>query len=184
MERAFIATKESDYYKALEKYFEIDETRKTFVKRFFKDKNIEADKYYFGGDGICGTPFNECNKKEINLAIIPTKNDEIAFCKMLGKPSVEGLRFFRKNYKLLKEFQQECVENEIIINNSKPDLRNYFKSLGWHALNYCHIPCDEGYYLRINSKYLKEDDIPNGMIPIKLSEFYKYQEEYEVKEGK
>lgn len=97
MERAFIVTKSSDYYKALEKYFKIDETRRIFVKKFFKDKNIEADKYYFGGNGICGCPFNERNKKEIHLAIIPTKNDEVKFGKTLGKSTDEGLRFFRRN---------------------------------------------------------------------------------------
>lgn len=185
MERAFIVTKSSDYYKALEKYFKIDEDRRIFVKKFFKDKNIEADKYYFGGNGICGCPFNERNKKEIHLAIIPTKNDEVKFDKTLGKSTDEGLRFFRRNCKLSKEFQEECVKNEIIINNSRPDLRDYFESLGWHALNYCHIPCKEGYYLRIKSEYLKEDDNPKGITPIKLSEFYKYQETYkERKENK
>lgn len=81
--------------------------------------------------------------------------------------------------------KEECVKNEIIINNSRPDLRDYFESLGWHALNYCHIPCKEGYYLRIKSEYLKEDDNPKGITPIKLSEFYKYQETYkERKESK
>lgn len=174
MERAFIVTKNSDYYKALNDYLKHDEINRSFIKHFFEEAGIESTQYCLKKDGF--------NQSDIYLGIIPTKNDEVKFGEILNKPTSERLRYFKKRSKFLKDFQQKCMDNKIKIINHEPNLRNYFQSLDLCSFSYCHIPCEEGYYLQLESKVLKEDDVPKGMIPIKMSEFYKYKEEYKERE--
>lgn len=45
MERAFIVTKNSDYYKALNDYLKHDEINRSFIKHFFEEAGIESTQY-------------------------------------------------------------------------------------------------------------------------------------------
>lgn len=181
MERAFLATKESQYYKDLENYFKMLKEQNKFINKFFKENNISAEQYRVRGNGWCNVYFEEYDKKDINLYIVPTENDLKLYAKQLTKPNENGLCKFRNNSKIGKLFAQECVDNKVIINILSLDLRDYLKSLDWGRYSFQRVPSEVGYYLKVSSDFLKEDDIPEGFIPIKLSEFYKIKEEYEAK---
>lgn len=183
MERAFLATKESEYYKDLENYFKMVKEQNKFINNFFENNNIKAEQYRVGGDGRCNRHFEEDNKKDIHLHIIPTEDDIKLYDNQLTKSIEHGLCKFRSNSKIGKLFAQECIDNKVIINILSLDLRDYFK-LDWlYGYSFQRVPSEKGYYLKISSDGLKEDDIPQGFIPIKLSDFYKIKEEYETKKG-
>lgn len=172
MERAFLVTKESQYYKDIQEYIDMIQNQKQQVVDFTKDKGIEANEYSVSGDGGCNCSFGEFDKKEITFYIVPTENDIEKFQKQLLKPLSNGLRQFRKSSKIAKEFQQYCVDNKVIINILQPDLRDYLKSMGWVGYRRQMVECNQGYYLKVESELLKESDNPKGFIPIKTSEFY------------
>lgn len=178
MQRAFLVTKESKYYKDLEEYLNMVNEQKKFINKFFKNNNINAKKYNVGGNGSCNSPFSEDSKKDIFLRIVPTEEDLNLYEKQLTKADQYNLRRFKSNSKIGKLFAQECIDNKVIINILSLDLRDYFKIDWIYGYSFQRVPCQEGYYLNISSEGLKEDDNPVGFTPIKLSEFYKKLEEY------
>lgn len=185
MERAFIVTKESDYYKALERFREAERKQIELMDRFFKNKNIEANEYILSGNGKVNEPFIEKDMNSIKLGIKPSKNDFERFKGDLCKTYKYGLLYFRKNSRFMKEVQQFCIDNEVIGNLCQPSLRYMFKTRLYGTISSKRIPYEEGIYLKIEcDTAITDEDVPIGVIPIKLSEFYKYQEEYEEREGK
>lgn len=179
MERAFIVTKESQYYIDAEDYLAKVKQQGEFVRKFLKEKGIESTQFYLSGNGFVNVPFGNYEKDNITLSIIPTENDTIKYDKQLTKPDEYELRRFKKVTKILKEFAQYCVDNKVVINLHEPDLRDYLKSMDWCSYSRQLIPHEQGYCLKIASDLLKENDNPKGFIEIKLSEFYKALEEYE-----
>lgn len=179
MERCFIATKESKYFKDCEEYFKKAEKQSNFVKRFFNEKGIEGSKYIVGGNGCVNVPFSDFEKSKIGIKIESTENNLNKFNKMLCKPDKYNLRQFKKNSKVSKEFAQKCVDEEIVINLYQPRIGDYFDSLGFNGYSYQRLYNDEQYYIKIESEYLKEDEILNGFIEIKDSEFYIMKENLE-----
>lgn len=179
MDRAFLATKDSKYYKDLELYFKRVKEQRELVKKFLKDNNIESERYYIRGNGCCNCSFDEYEKDNIRFGIVPTKNDLKNYEKQITKAELKhGLRMFRANSKLSRSFQQYCIDNKVIINILSLDLRDYLKSMDWSGYSFQRVPCEQGYYLKVSNELLREDDVPKGFIPIKLSEFYKKLEEY------
>lgn len=184
MERAFYITKESKYYKDLNRYIEMTKNQKSQVFKFLEENNIQAEKYYVRGDGMCNCPFGEFDKDDIRLYIIPTENDLQTIGKQLCRVvNDNGLCQFRANSKISKKFAQYCVDNEVIINILELDLRDYLKSINWMGYSQRKFPWKDGYYLKVTSDLLKEDDNPEGFVPIKLSEFYKALEEFKIEKG-
>lgn len=183
MERSFIATKESEYVQELNKYIESGDQQKKIVKEFFIEKEIESSLFMVGGDGSVNSPFGECNKNGIRINIEPTKNDLIKFSKMLCKPDKNNMCSFKKNSIISKEFSQRCVDNQIVINLYPPRVSNYFESLerGIYGCSYSQFPDEDDLYIKISSKHLKENDLPNGFTEIKLSKFYIAKEKHEAK---
>jgi hypothetical protein len=183
MERYFIATKESELVKDINKYIQMCKEQSQFVKKFCDEKGIEAHEYIISGDGTINQPFGEYWKKNIKFYINPTDKDKEILGKYLTKPSDRhGLCAFKKSSAIAKEFADLCVKEKVVINLHACDLRNYFKSIGWNGYNRTLFEIDNGdYYLKVESKGLKEDDTPEGMIEIKGSEFYLAMEEHENK---
>jgi hypothetical protein len=101
---------------------------------------------------------------------------------MLRKENNYGLCPFKKKSKINKEFQNYCIETQIIINLSEPYLRDYLKSLDYGRYSRSLFKHEDVWYLKVISDYLKDDDIPEGFTEIKLSEFYRIAEE--IKEDK
>ena len=180
MERAFIIEKESKYYRMLNIYEQYMNEQIKVVNDFFNKKGIESTEYHMGGNGRCNAPFYHWEKEEIYLYIIPTDNDLTNFKTSFNKPLQNGLRKLRKNSKLLKEFQQICTDEHIIINITEPNLRDYFQSLGFNGYHQTRFIKNNNLYLLVESHYLDKKEIPKNFIEIKLSEFYKIKESLEA----
>lgn len=178
MERAFIVTSESKYHKELKIYEENYRNQIKAMNEFFELVGIETEKYYLRGDGRINKPFEEFRKNDIKLGIIPTDNDNVNFDKMLTRTDEHGSRDFRRNSKIGKELADYCIKNKVIINVREPEVRGYIESVGWRRYSRALLSMDDGNYaLKVKSDSLREDDTPEGFIPIKLSEFYKLVEE-------
>lgn len=179
MEKAYIVTKESDYYKDLEKYVKEVQQQKKLVFKFLRDNGIKAKKYYLHGDGYCNKPFSEDDKKEIQLMIYPTEEDKIILKKQLSKVNNYGLCNLKRNAKISKQFAQYCIDNKIIINLYEPKVHDYFKD---DIFNYTvsRFKNNDNLYVKINNNQTNENiEASKGFIEIKLSEFYKKLEEFE-----
>ncbi|HID0795987.1 TPA: hypothetical protein ACXDAB_003424 [Clostridium botulinum] len=182
MEKAFIVNKESELYKDIEQYRKLENQQREFINKFFKENGIEANQYRVSGDGFCNVPF-EKYEKTIALRIIPTDKDKEKFSKVLNKPDERCLQAFRKTSKIAKEFRKQIIDNHIVVNLYQPRIGDYFESIRWMGCNFSLFEHKNIMYLRVNSEFLKEDDIPKGLKEIKLSEFYKAQEELERNKG-
>lgn len=178
MERAFKISDTSKYAVDLDKYIERANYTNSKIKELTKKLGIEANMYFLYGNGMCNVPFNEFGKKDIRFAILPTDNDLKKFSKELCKADNEGYRSFRVNSKTMKEIQDFCIEEKIIINLLPLDERDYFQSLRWRGYSRQRFKLDGILYMKISSEALTEDDIPEGFEIIKLSEFYSKLEKY------
>jgi hypothetical protein len=181
MERCFIVTKESKYFKDYNVYKEKEETQRKFINIFFNEKGIDGKHYVISGDGFVNTPFNDNSKDKIKLSVDPTENNMNKFKQMLCKPNKYGLCDFKKNSIIGKEFAQKCIDEKIIINLYKPIPRNYFKSLSYYGYRYQEFLHNEILYLKIESEYLDSNEIPEGFEEIKISEYYKIIEDLRLR---
>ena len=181
MERAFIVTSESEFYKKYQQYFIDGEFQNQIVNLFMKQKGIESDSYIVKGDGMSGVPFYAYHNN-IHFGIIPTQKDNELFGKYLKNPDSYNVCYFKSNSKIAKEFAQTCIENKVVVNLDKPRARDYFKSLKWEGYISNLFRYNNNYYLNINSKALDSKETPEGFIEIKLSESYKILEDLREQE--
>lgn len=180
MEKAFIITKESKYSKELDNYIDLCNQQKKFINKYFAENNIEANAYHMGGNGIVNCPFKQSDVKDIYLSIEPTENDLIKFEKMLCKKNEYGLCRFKKSSSLLKDFAQRCIDEKVVINLWQPRISNYFKSISYKGCGMTRFVLNDVMYMKIDSDYLKDSEVPKGFIEIKLSEFYLKLEEHQA----
>lgn len=185
MEKFFIATESSKCFKDFKIYIENCNKHREFINKFFSEKGIDGNKYYVHGDGFVNKPFDKYSKDEIRLEVEPTENNLIKFKKMLCKVNGHELCGFRKNSAITKEFADRCIEEKIIINLYGPRINDYFKSLeyGMYGCRTQRLLKENCIYIKIESEYLKDGDIPKGFTEIKASEFYRVIEEIEKKQG-
>ncbi|WP_244832976.1 hypothetical protein [Clostridium sp. BJN0001] len=183
MEKAFKLGKDSQLYKDYQKYIERVEFQKKCVCDFFKNHEIKTTKYYVTGDGFCNKAFNEYEKKDIRIGIIPNECDKKTFKKELLRPSDCGLCMFRANGKLSRSFQNYAIEKQFVINILEPYANDYFKSLGFGGYSLAKL-IDENnvMYIKISSEHLGDKDVPKGLEEIKISEFYAIKERIDVKQ--
>lgn len=176
MERAFIVTKESKYFKSLEQYDLLRKQQIDFIDKFFKEKGIEATEYYMHGDGMVNCPFSEYEMDTIGLGINPTEKDVKKFGKILGKKDSYGLQHFRKNSKLAKEFKEKCINEQAIVNLYEPRVGEYFKDLFLNKHSTERFKMESQIYIKLESDNLTKNETPEGFIEIKLSEYYATRE--------
>lgn len=131
---------------------------KKLVDDFFKEFGIEADLY--------------CQSSVV-IGIVPTKNDKIKFAKQLClKETDEGLRFFKKNSAINKEWVKRAVG---LKNAHKPSpawlnkymVRSSSRLFDYNGVLYCSLSANQ---IEMPSDTFTE---------IKGSEFYKIMEEIE-----
>ena len=181
MKKYFIINKEAEYYKDFVEYRKLETQQRKFINKFFNEYNIEANDYMISGNGFCNVPFDEYDKSEIKLYIIPTDNDEKNFSKMLCKPHDYGLCQFKKSSKISKDFAQRCIDEQIVINLHEPRIGDYIKSLIFRC-NTTRFMYDGVIYIKVESDYLtNETVIPVGFDEIKASEYHLKLEEMESK---
>ena len=156
--------------------------RNALVKQFFEKHDIEGADYYFGGNGLCNVVFQEHKKGDIVLCIPPTKKNLDTFAGQLKKNSVcKGLVEFKKTSPILKEFQNECIHQKVVINLLDVEIRHFFKEFMVGGLRVDGLFAKDDYlYLNIlTSLYDTITPIKEGFTEIKGSEYYKVLEEME-----
>ena len=179
MERAFKIIVGSKVHNDFKSWVDNRERGRLFINEFFQKHNIESNPYKYCGYGYgrCNAPYREEEKHDIMLGIQPTDNDYKLFGNQLRKADKNGVVYFKKNSPILKDFQDECIKREIIINQCPIDMHDYFKSMSYTRYSRCIIPFEGTWLVKIENDYLKEEDVPDGFEPMKLSEFYKIYEE-------
>ena len=190
MEKFYIVTNEK-FLKEIDDYRKHEEERRILVNNFFENKGIVGEEYYISGDGFVNRPFKEHEKNNIRLYISDCNENDQKFGKELLKPtklfsdSDVLMRKFRANSKTLKEFQNLCIEKNIVINNHSIREGDYFKELHLGGYSVSRFEYENKLYLKISTtKYetvTPDDD--TGFAEIKGSEFYKALEEFESKNG-
>lgn len=180
MEKAFIITKDSEYSKELDEYIDLSNQQKKFINKYFAENSIEATTYHMSGNGGVNSCFDDYEKHEISLSIEPTENDSIRFLGMLRKKNEYGLCKFKKNSSLLKDFAQRCIDEKVVINLWQPRISDYFKSIRYRGCGMTRFVLNDIMYMKIDSDYLDDKEVPDGFIEIKLSEFYIKLEEHQA----
>lgn len=131
---------------------------KKVVDDFFKEFGIEADLY--------------CQNSTV-IGIVPTENDKIKFAKQLcSKETDEGLRFFKKNSAINKEWVKRAVGLKNVHKPSPAWLNKYMgrsssRLFDHNGILYCSFSANQ---IEMPSDVFTE---------IKGSEFYKVMEEIE-----
>ena len=188
MEKFYIVTNEK-FLKEIDDYRKHEEERRILVNNFFENKGIAGKEYHISGNGFVNRPFKEYDKHNIRLYITDCDENNQRFGKELLKQtklfcdSDTLMRKFRANSKTLKEFQDLCIEKNIVINNYSISEGDYFKELHLGGYSVSRFKYENKLFLKISTtKYetvTPDDD--TGFAEIKGSEFYKALEEFESK---
>ena len=86
---------------------------------------------------------------------------------------------FRKNSAILKDFQDLCIKEQLVINLDFPMEGDYFRELLLGGYSVTRFECDGNYYLRIETDNKSITPIYEGFVEIKGSEFYAAKEKRE-----
>ena len=160
MENCFIVTNQSKLHK---EYFDYRNNIKfvdDIAKELMEKHNIET-KYYYAN--------NE------SFAIQPTYKDTGLFNKMLKVPIEDGIRFFKKNSKVNKDWLELLKSNDVNVLR-KPFLMRYFNN-AYGKIRSRLFDVDGILYCSIECENVDNIECPEGMERIKTSEFYKIVED-------
>jgi len=160
MENCFIVTEQSQLHKDYYDYKNNVKIIDNLVKDLMDKHNIETKWYY---------------ADKFGFAIEPTEKDVELFGKMLKLPLENGVRFFKKNSKIHKDWLNLIKENNIEVLR-KPFAGFYFDGIyGKFKTRLFNV--DDVLYCSIDCNNTKEIECPEGMKRIKTSEFYKVIED-------
>lgn len=172
----FYIIRNEKFLKEVNDFKENEKKRNAFIKDFFKKNDISGTGYFIAGDGYVNCPFTLDNMDEIELYIDDCeKNIEVFGGQLLKSKNFNGsyLRRFRKGCSVLKSFQKQCVEENIVINNHLPYVGDLFSETRFGKYRKQMMEFDGNIYLRIstdNSNSLTP--VVDGLDEIKGSEFY------------
>lgn len=176
MEKFYVVTNE-DYLKELHRDEVIEKSRREFIKDFFNRIGISGNHYYMRGNGNVNVAFKENTKSNIELYIDDVQENSEKFGNQLNKPKMfvgQSMRKFKKGCKILKQFQDECIEKEIVINAYPMRCGDYFKETGMGGYSITRFKCNGKQYLRMSTNcYNSLTPCENGFEEIKGSEFFK-----------
>ena len=184
MEKFYIV-ENKEYIKEIEDFDKNKKDRIEFMKKFFADKGISREQYWICGDGFYNKPFEDEKKNTIRLWIEDCEENNSKFGKELLKPkaifsnSDVLMRSFRANSKTLKEFQNLCIENKIVINLFPIQVGDYFKELHFGGFSSSRFVYDGKYYLRISTSNYDEITPDDGFIEIAGSMYFSALEQVE-----
>lgn len=182
MEKFYIVTS-PEFLGKVKTYKENVKRQNEFIKEFYAKKDIYGAGYFISGTGMVNAPFDEHDKKSINLYIDSCSENEERFGSQLKKERVfsdgSRLRPFRKNSAILKDFQDLCIKEQLVINLDFPMEGDYFRELLLGGYSITRFECDGNYYLRIKTDKKSITPIYEGFVEIKGSEFYAAKEKRE-----
>lgn len=176
MEKFYVINNQK-YLDELSNYRKADRIRNAFIKEFYESHNIEGKSYYMGGDGRVNCAFSEFNKTDISLHIPDNDKNVEQFGKWLKVPrrdgQLDGLRELKKKSPLLKEFQEECIKKQIVINLWYPRIGDYFQEIQYGGYKSSNFEYEGITYLSIDADVDSLTQREDGFTEIKGSEFYK-----------
>ena len=159
MENCFIVTEQSELHKDYYDYRENVKMVDNIVKGLMDKYNINTKWYYVDKFGF---------------AIEPTEKDIELFDKMLKLPLENGVRFFKKNSKVHKDWLNLLKSNKFNVLH-KPRVGSYFDNL-YGKFQSRLFNVDEVLYCSVDTN-MDDLECPDGMVRIKTSEFYKVVED-------
>ena len=184
MEKFYIVTNEK-FLEEIEEYKKSRKARNDLIKEFFEKHQIHGEGYLIHGNGWVNTPFDEMNKTDISLYIDGCEENGVEFKTQLKKLTVfsDGSKMFelRKNSSILKEFQDLCIQHQVVINLHWHREGDYFKGLDLGGYSVTRFVQDGKYYLRMEAE--RHDSLTpkyDGFTEIKGSEFYTAMENYDT----
>lgn len=158
----------------LEKFYTVNEGSSLYKDYWAWKNSIEpnrkiADEFFkeFGIESTLFCPFSTV------IGIVPTENDKVKFGKQLcSKETNEGLRFFKKNSAINKEWVRRAVNLKNVSKPSPAWLNSYMgqsssRLFDYNGVLYCSFSANQ---IAMPSDVFTE---------IKGSEFYKIMEEIE-----
>lgn len=188
MEKFYIVTNKG-FLGEIDKYIENVKNQKALVKEFFKSHGIAGEEYHVGGNGFVNCPFSEKEKSQIRLNILGCEENNTRFGKELLKPvklfcdSDVMMRAFRANSKTLKEFQDLCIERQIVINIHRVRVGDYFKELHYGGYSSSYFEYKGKMYLRVDKDVDSITPETDGFTEIKGSRYFKAKEAFEEENG-
>lgn len=162
MEKFFIVTEESPLFAEYQDYKESRKAVDDFYRRFCAAHSIESKEYSPGKE---------------HIYIVPTDADKEKFGKQLCKPINDGLCRFRNNSEIKKAWVTDVNKENLKILH-RPIMQFYFENWGKGSSRLFDI--NDIVYCSYQSENV---NVPDGMIEIKASEFYKVIEESEETEN-
>jgi len=165
MERYFQVTGQSSLYNEYMEYKNNQQVVHSISKEFMNAQGIETNVYANQGD---------------KFYIVPTENDVDKFSKSLCKPLSNDLRAFKANSKIGKAWVKTLEEKQFKIKN-KPYVGFSFRNcMGKNRSRIFAI--DSVVYCSFQNEH-DFDDVPDGFVELKASEFWKIVEDYEGREN-
>lgn len=164
MEKFFIVTEQSALHKDYYEWKDNLEVTRLIVNEFFNINGIETILYGFMDESIC---------------IVPTENDLNKFNKVLGKEVGDKLRPFKGNSKIHKLWVKTLSEKGVE-RKRKPYVPMYFPLHGGGKMFSRIFDIDGIVYCSFKNDW--DFEIPEGMVEIKVSEFWKIVDDYEERE--
>lgn len=156
---------------------EENKKRNELIRDFFEKHGIVGTSYYMSADGLFNRSVEEYKKSGIRLCIGLENTEKFADQTIKNSICPETIQF-KKSSKILKDFQQECVNRQVVINLQCIEMGLYFKELryGGYSTDGLHEK-DGFYYLKIStSKFDSITPAEDGFEEIKGSEYYTVKE--------
>jgi heat shock protein HspQ len=159
MKRYYEVTEKSNLYKDYMNYLGNVKLVNDLVKDFTNKNNIESESYA---------------TDKTDLYIVPTENDMSKY-KNVMSAYVDGLYKFKGNSKIAKAWKKTLEDSKLEVQR-KPKVPIYFNSWSYRILSKL-FSLDGKVYCSLELVDQDFDEVPEGMIEMKASEFYKIIED-------
>jgi hypothetical protein len=160
MKRYYEVTDKSNLYKDYMGYLDNVNAVNSLIKDFTNKNNIESESYA---------------TDKTDLYIEPTENDITQYKNVLSLYG-DGLYKFKGNSKIAKAWKKALEDNNLEVQR-KPKVPIYFSSWGYRMSS--NLFSIEGrVYCSLELVDQDFEEVPEGMIEMKASEFYKIVEDH------
>jgi len=159
MKRYYEVTNKSNLYKDYMGYLDNVKLVNELVKDFMDKNNIQSESYA---------------TDKTDLYIVPTENDMLKYKNVLSS-YVDELYKFKGNSKIAKTWKKSLEDNNLEVQR-KPKVPIYFNSYSYRSLSNL-FSIDGKVYCSLELVDKDFDEVPEGMIEMKASEFYKIIED-------